>query len=62
MEKTEAVKIEMHLVSLRSVVAAVPKDEGEKLQLIEDLTWIECEGLLAHPWSLKSKEMVQEFS
>ena len=37
MGKIEAVKVEMHPVSLRSVVLVVPKDEGEKLQLIEDL-------------------------
>ena len=62
MEKTEILKVEMHHVSFRSVVPAVPKDEGEKLQLIEDLAQIGCEGLFAHPWSLRSDEMVQEFS
>ena len=49
MEKTEAVKAGMHMVSLRSVVLAVLKDEGGKLLLIEDLTRIGCEGLLAQP-------------
>ena len=44
-----------------SVVPTVPKDEGEKLLLIEDLTWIACEGLLAQPWSLRSKDMAREF-
>ena len=51
MEKTESRKTggEPHLVSLRSVILVVPKDEAEKLLLIEDLTWISCEGLLIHP-------------
>ena len=61
MGKTGAVKIEVHLVSLRSVVPVVPKDEGEKWQLVEDLTRIGCEGPLTQPWCLKSEEMVQEF-
>ena len=38
MGKTEAVKAEMHMVSLRFVVPVVPKDEGKKRLLIEDLT------------------------
>ena len=58
MGKIETVKVEMHPVSLRSVVLAIPKDEGEKRQLVEGLTWIGCEGLLVLPWSLRSKEMV----
>ena len=64
MKKTESRKVgsEPHLVSLRSVILAVPKDEAKKLLLIEDMTWIRCEGLLAHPWSLRSKEMAREFS
>ena len=47
MGKTEAIKVEMHPISFRSVVLAVPKDEGKKLLLIDDLTQIGCEGLLA---------------
>ena len=61
MGKTEAVKVEMHPVSLQSVVLAVPKDEGEKLLLIEDLTWIRCEGLLAHLWSLRARRWQGSF-
>ena len=61
MEKTEAVKVEMHPISLRFFCPAMPKDEEEKRLLKEDLTRIGCEGLLAQPWSLRSKKMVQEF-
>ena len=46
MEKTEAIKVEMHPISLRSICPAVPKDEEEKHLLIEDLAWIGCVGLL----------------
>ena len=51
MEKTESGKIggEPHLVSLRSVIMAVPQDEAEKMMLVEDLTWIGCKDLLIHP-------------
>ena len=61
MGKTGAVKVEVHLVSLKSVVLVVLKNEEEKQQLVEDLTRIRCEGLLVQPWSLKSEEMAQEF-
>ena len=49
MEKVEAIKAEMLMVSLRSIVPVVSKNEGKKMQLIEDLTWIGCEGLLTQP-------------
>ena len=49
MGKTEAIKVEMHHISLRFVVPTVSKDEGEKQQLIEDFTRIGYEGLLVHP-------------
>ena len=61
MGKTEAAKLEMDHVSLRSICPIVPKDKEEKCLLIEDLARIGCEGLLAQPWSLRNNEMVQEF-
>ena len=45
MEKTETVKIEVHPMNLKSIVAVVPKDEEEKRQLSEDLNRIGCKGL-----------------
>ena len=57
MEKTGANKVEVPSVSLRSVVPVVPKNEEEKRQLVEDLTRMGCEGVLAQPWGLKSEEM-----
>ena len=49
--KIELGKIEgvLHPVSLKSVIPVVPKNEAEKLLLIDDLTRIGCEGLLTHP-------------
>ena len=61
MEKTEKVKVEMPMVSLKFVVLAVPKGEIEKLQLIEDLFQIKCEELFARPWCLKNEDMAREF-
>ena len=59
--KIGAVTVEVHPVSLRSIVPVVPKNEEDKRQLMEDLTRIGCKGLLVQPWSLKSEEMAQEF-
>ena len=63
MSKTKSRKIggELHSVSLRSVILAMPYDEAKKMMLVEDLTWIGYKGLLTHPWSMRSKEMVTEF-
>ena len=47
MGKIGAVKVEMPSVSLRSVVLAVSKNKKEKRQLVEDLTRMGCEDLLA---------------
>ena len=30
--------------------------------LVEDLTYMDCDGLLAHPWNLRNEEMVRDFS
>ena len=49
MEKIETIKIEVHPVSLKSIVVVVPKDEEEKWQLSEDLSQIGYEGLLVQP-------------
>lgn len=49
-------------VVLRSVFPSVPKDELQKQELIDDLTQMGCEGLLAHPWSLKNEGMVGELT
>ena len=46
MEKTGTIKIEVHPVSLKSIVAVVLKIKEEKKQLSEDLSRIGCKGLL----------------
>ena len=56
-----SVKAEARPVSLRSMLAVVPKKDEEKQQLVDDLTKIGCEGLLAEPKAMKSKPMVREF-
>ena len=50
-------KLEVHPVSLKSIIPAVPWDEKKEEMLVEDLTKMGCEGLLLEPWSLKSKAM-----
>ena len=46
MGKVGSVKVEVHLVSLKSVTLVVPKDEKEKELLVEDLIRMGCKGLL----------------
>lgn len=58
MAGTSATKVENLPVSLKAVVPIIPRAEHEKDQLIKDLTKMECEGLLAAPWAVKSKVMV----
>lgn len=61
MAKVGRVKVELYLVSLKSIVPAIPRNHEEKKLLVEDLTKMGCEGVLLEPWALKSKVMVQEF-
>ena len=61
MGKVGTVKVEVHPMSLKSVILVVPKDEKEKELLVEDLTRMGYKGLLVEPWVLKSKVMAQEF-
>ena len=58
---TSAVKTKYHPISLKSVIPVIPRKDEEKLQLVEDLPKMGCEGLLLEPWALKSESMVQEF-
>ena len=61
MAGTSSAKVEMRPVNLRSVQAIVPTDEEEKQQLVDNLTKMGCEGLLAEPWAMKSEALVCEF-
>ena len=61
MAKVVHVKVELYLVSLKSVAPVIPKNDEEKEMLIEDLTKMGCEGLLLEPWELKNEVVVQEF-
>ena len=58
MGKVGTVKVEVHPVSLKSVIPVVPKDNKKKELLVEDLTKMRCEGLLVEPWVLKNEAMV----
>ena len=49
-------------LALRSILPVVPSDEEEKQLLIDNLTQMGCEGLLAQPWSLRNKDMVRELT
>ena len=49
MAGTSTVKTEYHLVSLKSITPIIPRKDEEKLQLVEDLAKMGCEGLLLEP-------------
>ena len=61
MAAAHAVKVELSSISLKSVNPVVPKDKKEKDELLEDLIWMGCGGLLAELWTLRSEAMAQEF-
>ena len=61
MAGTSSTRPEYLPVSLKAVVPVIPTDDDESKQLIEDMTKMGCEGLLAEPWAVKSEAMVQEF-
>ena len=57
-EAREEDEVEHVLIPLKNVA---PKSEAELKNLIEDLTWMDCEGLLAKPWNLRSEATLREF-
>ena len=50
------------LLTLRSIVPAIPKEPRERAYLEEDLTSIGCIGLLSKPCSVKDERMVRELT
>ena len=51
-EAREEDEIEQVSIPLKNVSLAIPKKESELKELIEDLSRMGCEGLLAKPWNL----------
>ena len=54
-EAQEEDEIKQVPIPLKNVSLAILKNEAELKELIEDLTQMGCEGLLAKPWNLPSK-------
>jgi hypothetical protein len=48
-------------IPLRIVSPAVPEKESELEELIDDLRWMGCEGLLQKPWNVRSESTLREF-
>ena len=48
-------------IPLRNIVPTIPNRKSEMRELIEDLTRMGCEGLLAKPWNLQNEAMLREF-
>ena len=61
MPKTrEEDKVEQVSIPLKNVSHVIPKSEAELKELIEDLTRMGCEGLLAKPWNLQSEATLRD--
>ena len=60
-EKREGDDREQVPIPLKNVSAAIPKRESELKDLIEDLSWMGCEGLLAKLWNLRAEATLCEF-
>ena len=48
-------------VSVKPLIPAIPTDDKEFRELKEDLQAMGCEGMLARPWNVQSKDMLREF-
>ena len=48
-------------IPVKALIPAIPRYDGELQELAEDLRVMGCEGLLAKPWNLRSKDTLREF-
>ena len=55
LEEREGDEREQVPIPLKNVSPAIPKRESELKELIEDLSRMGCEGLLAKPWNLQAE-------
>ena len=60
-EAQEEDEIEQVPIPLKSVSPTIPKKKSELKELIEDLSRMGCEGLLAKPWNLRAEATLREF-
>ena len=60
-EAREEDEIEQVPIPLTNVSPAISKNESELKELIEDLTRMGCEGLLAKPWNLLNEAALRDF-
>jgi hypothetical protein len=47
-------------VKLRKIIPEVPRDESERVELLEDLQVLGCSGFLEKPWGFKDDRIVRE--
>lgn len=60
-EVREEDEFELVLIPMKNVTPAIPKKEFEMRELVEDLTLLRCEGLLAKPWNLWNEAILRGF-
>jgi hypothetical protein len=61
LEVREEDELELVPIPLKNVTPTIPKKESEMKELVEDLTRMGCEGLLAKPWNLRNEAVLKEF-
>jgi hypothetical protein len=47
-------------VKLRKIIPEVPRDDSERVELLEDLQVMGCSGFLEKPWGFKDDWIVRE--
>jgi hypothetical protein len=47
-------------VKLRKIIPEVPRDDSERVELLEDLQVMGCSGFLEKPWGFKDDRVVRE--
>jgi hypothetical protein len=57
----EEVEMEQVPIPLKNVSSAVPKNDSELKELVEDLTRMGCEGFLNKPWNSRNEATLREF-
>ena len=48
-------------IPVKTLIPAIPRDDGELQELAKDLLVMGCKELLAKPWSLRSEDTLREF-
>jgi hypothetical protein len=60
-EIKEEDEVGLVMIPLKNVIPTIPKKEFEMKELVEDLTRMGCEGMLAKPWNVRNEAVFRGF-